>query len=195
MIVSHDSGFLDNVCTHILHYKDRRLTPYRGNLSAFVARVPSAASYYSLASAPAPFKFPQPGILVGVSSRDRAILKLKDVAFTYPGAPRPQLTNVAVTVSLSSRIAVRGANGAGKSTLIKLLTGETAPDGGTYWKHPSLRVAYVAQHAFHHVEKHLDETPLAYIQWRWGGGEDREAAAKPPAKSVRRRRPPWRGPW
>jgi elongation factor 3 len=36
MIVSHDSGFLDNVCTDIYHYETRRLKLYRGNLSAFV---------------------------------------------------------------------------------------------------------------------------------------------------------------
>lgn len=46
------------------------------------------------------------------------------------------------------------------------------------WRHPNLRVAYVAQHAFHHVELHLNSTPAEYIWWRYGSGEDREAAAK-----------------
>jgi ATPase subunit of ABC transporter with duplicated ATPase domains len=45
------------------------------------------------------------------------------------------------------------ANGAGKSTLIKLLTGEMQPQEGAVWKHPNTRLAYVAQHAFHHLEK------------------------------------------
>jgi ATPase subunit of ABC transporter with duplicated ATPase domains len=45
------------------------------------------------------------------------------------------------------------ANGAGKSTLIKLLTGEMQPQEGAVWKHPNTRMAYVAQHAFHHLEK------------------------------------------
>ena len=36
MIVSHDSGFLDNVCTDIIHYETRKLVHYRGNLSEFV---------------------------------------------------------------------------------------------------------------------------------------------------------------
>ena len=44
--------------------------------------------------------------------------------------------------------------------------GETLPDEGTVWKHPNLRLAYVAQHAFHHVEQHLDMTPSQYIWWR-----------------------------
>ena len=29
MIVSHDSGFLDTVCTDIIHYEDRKLKRYR----------------------------------------------------------------------------------------------------------------------------------------------------------------------
>ncbi len=36
MTVSHDSGFLDTVCTDIYHYETRRLKLYRGNLSEFV---------------------------------------------------------------------------------------------------------------------------------------------------------------
>ena len=30
MIVSHDSGFLDNVCTNIIHYENRKLVHYKG---------------------------------------------------------------------------------------------------------------------------------------------------------------------
>ncbi len=46
------------------------------------------------------------------------------------------------------------------------LAGETLPEEGAVWKHPNLRLAYVAQHAFHHVEQHLDMTPSQYIWWR-----------------------------
>lgn len=34
--MSHDSGFLDNVCTDIIHYEKRKLVRYKGNLSEFV---------------------------------------------------------------------------------------------------------------------------------------------------------------
>ena len=44
--------------------------------------------------------------------------------------------------------------------MIKLLTGEVEPQEGTVWKHPNARVAYVAQHAFHHIEQHLDKTRM-----------------------------------
>ena len=69
-------------------------------------------------------------------------------------------------------------NGAGKSTFIKLLTGEAEPDAGTVWKHPNMRYAYVAQHAFHHVEQHLEKTPNEYIRWRFETGEDKENLTK-----------------
>ena len=36
VLVSHDSGFLDKVCTNIIHYENRKLRFYRGNLSEFV---------------------------------------------------------------------------------------------------------------------------------------------------------------
>merc|ERR1719326_2343479 len=74
-----------------------------------------------------------------------------------------------------SRVAVIGANGAGKSTAIKLLVGESKPDKGLVWKASGLRLAYVAQHAFHHLEKHLDKTPAQYILWRFAGNDDRES--------------------
>ena len=34
LIVSHDSGFLDNVCTDIYHYEGKKLVCYSGNLAA-----------------------------------------------------------------------------------------------------------------------------------------------------------------
>lgn len=71
-----------------------------------------------------------------------------------------------------------GRNGAGKSTLIKLLTGETVPNEGQVWKHPNLRIGYVAQYAFHHLEEHAKDTPAHYLRWRYQGGEDREVLLK-----------------
>jgi elongation factor 3 len=40
-------------------------------------------------------------------------------------------------------------------------------------------VAYVAQHAFHHIEEHLSKSPVEYILWRYHGNMDKEAVAKP----------------
>ena len=61
---------------------------------------------------------------------------------------------------------------------------ETEPDAGSgeVWKHHNLRLAYVAQHSFHHIEEHLDDSPVDYIKWRFGGGVDKEDLARPTMK-------------
>ena len=178
LIVSHDSGFLDNVCTDIIHYERKKLMYYRGNLSDFVKKKPEAKTYYTLSSSNVAFKFPPPGILAGIRSRTKAIIRMQNVSYTYPNSTGPSLADVSCALSLSSRVAILGPNGAGKSTLVKLMTGEVMPQEGRVDKHPNLRVGYVAQHAFHHVEQHLTLTPIQYIIWRYTGGEDREVLAK-----------------
>jgi len=176
--VSHDSKFMDTVCSHIIHFEGRKLKTYKGNLRAFVEKVPDAAAYYTFKKSRLTFTFPTPSALEGVKSKAKHILKMEHVAFTYPSAPRPILHDVSVAVTLGSRIAVIGPNGAGKSTAIKVLTGEMPPTAGTVWRHPHMRFAYVAQHAFHHLEAHLEKTPVEYILWRYSGGYDKELAAQ-----------------
>ena len=62
--------------------------------------------------------------------------------------------------------------------MIKVMTGELKPTTGSVWKHPNLGIAYVAQHAFHHVEQHLEKSPNEYIRWRFDRGEDKEEQHK-----------------
>merc|ERR1719217_497163 len=162
MIVSHDSVFLDNVAQDMVHYeKNRKLKVYPGNLSEFVKVVPEAASYYKLETDAFAFSFPDPGMLEGVTSKTKALMKMTDVSFKYPTRDTNTLNNISVQVSMASRVAVIGVDGAAKIV-----------------KHPNMRLAYVAQHAFHHIENHLELTPTQYIEWRFQGGMDREGAAK-----------------
>jgi len=187
LVVSHDTGFLDNVCTDIIHYENQKLVRYPGNLSNFVEKKPECRSYYELASTGGlSFKFPNPGRLEGVANTSRKIAYLQNVDYKYPGAKQNQLTGVSCHLCLASRVCVLGANGAGKTTLIKLLVGETLPSNqdkevagvGEVWQHHNLRISYVAQHSFHHVEAHLDKSPVEYIQWRFKNAEDQESLAK-----------------
>ncbi|KAH8661955.1 P-loop containing nucleoside triphosphate hydrolase protein [Xylariales sp. PMI_506] len=179
LIVSHDSGFLDNVTTDIYHYEPgKKLGHYKGNLAAFVQVKPEAKAYYELAATTLQFKFPPPGILSGVKSQTAAIIRMTGCSYQYPGAPKPSLTDVSCKLTLSSRVAVIGPNGAGKSTLIKMLTGETIPTTGRVEKHPNLRIGYIKQHALEHVEMHLEKTPNQYLQWRYANGDDREVFMK-----------------
>jgi elongation factor 3 len=178
LIVSHDTAFLDNVCSAIIHYEGFKLKKYMGNLTEFVKLHPAAKSYYSLTDSVSEFSFPAPGLLDGINSKGTPFIKMADVAFTYAGADAPSIADASVICSLSSRVGCIGPNGAGKSTLVKVLMGELVPQKGSVWKHPNLRSAYVAQHAFHHLEEHLDKTPSEYIQWRFRTGDDFESMNK-----------------
>eukprot|EP00607_Mallomonas_marina_P007760 CAMPEP_0182417132 /NCGR_PEP_ID=MMETSP1167-20130531/1517_1 /TAXON_ID=2988 /ORGANISM="Mallomonas Sp, Strain CCMP3275" /LENGTH=600 /DNA_ID=CAMNT_0024590453 /DNA_START=85 /DNA_END=1887 /DNA_ORIENTATION=- len=184
LIVSHDTNFLDAVITDVIHYEHRKLVYYHGNLTHFVQIHPEAKYYYDLDASTMSFKFPVPGRLEGINSTTRAVMKAENVTYTYPGASSPTLKDINVKLCLSSRVAVQGANGAGKSTLIKLLVREIEPDTGCgeIWQHHNLRVSYIAQHSLHHIEQHLDTTPVNYIKWRFMGGVDKEEMSKTTTK-------------
>jgi len=179
IMVSHDTGLLNDVCTNMLHIENLKLTTFKGNLDDYAKVKPSVRSFFTLSESKLSFNFPQPGPIEGVKSKGKALMKMSKCTFTYPGNTIPTLFDISVQVSLSSRVACVGENGAGKSTMIKLLVGEIEPQEGEVWKHPNARIAYVAQHAFHHIESHLDQTPNEYIRWRYANnGEDKESLIK-----------------
>merc|ERR1712205_170710 len=158
---------------------DRKLKTFKGTkgscLTQFVEKYPDKKAYFELSNEVMKFTFPEPGAMEGVKSRSKVVLRMTDVTFQYPTKDKPTIMNVNLTVSQVSRVAVIGANGAGKSTAIKVLVGEQKPSEGQIWKAPGLRMAYVAQHAFHHLEKHMQKTPTDYIMWRFAGNDDKES--------------------
>lgn len=77
VIVSHDSGFLNNTITDVLHLNRFKLRRYRGNLDQFVKAVPEAKSYYTLEAAEDyKFKLPDPPLLEGVKTKEKSLLKM-----------------------------------------------------------------------------------------------------------------------
>ena len=94
-------SFIVGLCIPILFSLRVQLVYYRGNLSAFVQKHPEAKSYYTLAATSVKFSFPPPGSLMGVRSPTRAILKMTNCTFTYPGRDTPSLFNVSCALSLS----------------------------------------------------------------------------------------------
>jgi elongation factor 3 len=179
IIVSHNADLLQSCCQGMLHIKDMQLKLHKCDLSTFVEQHPEAKSFFELkAQSSLEFKFPKPSNIDGVNSRGKALMKMDCVEWTYPGNPKPTVTGLTVRVSMASRVACVGPNGAGKSTMIKLLTGELEPKIGNVWKHPNAKIAYVAQHAFHHIERHMQRTPVEYILWRYEHGADKEGLEK-----------------
>merc|ERR1719198_2795711 len=176
---SHFSPFLNKMCTHIIDFQERKLKTFKGEkgrtLTQFVEKYPEKNAYFELSNETMKFTFPDPGALEGVKSRSKVVLRMNNVTYQYPTKDKPTIMDVSLTVSQVSRVAVIGANGAGKSTAIKVLVGEQTPSEGQIWKAAGLRMAYVAQHAFHHLEKHMQSTPTQYIMWRFAGNDDKES--------------------
>lgn len=180
IFTSHDKNTLNNCCTHIIELKDYRIRIHKGNLDCLIDKDPVVKDYFNLHNSNTfVFRFPEPGYIEGIKSKSKALLKMEGCSFTYPGNSKPTIEDISIQVSLSSRIAIVGPNGAGKSTQIKLLIGENIPQTGTVYKHPNVRISYVSQHSFNHIDNHLNKTPSEYIRWRYEiPGEDREAIKK-----------------
>jgi ATP-binding cassette subfamily B protein len=57
-------------------------------------------------------------------------VELRNVSFTYAGAPRPALAAISLRIARGETIALVGENGAGKTTLVKLIARLYDPDEG-----------------------------------------------------------------
>lgn len=57
-------------------------------------------------------------------------ITFNDVTFTYPGAEKPVLEHINLTIHAGEKLAVVGLNGAGKTTLVKLACGFYDPSSG-----------------------------------------------------------------
>jgi subfamily B ATP-binding cassette protein MsbA len=69
------------------------------------------------------------GCTVLVPFRDR--IEFRNIVFTYPGADRPVLKGIDLTVTAGQNIAIVGPNGSGKTTLVNLLPRFYDPTSGT----------------------------------------------------------------
>ena len=58
-------------------------------------------------------------------------VKLQDVSYSYPTAPRPALTGITLEVPAGGKVAVTGPDGSGASTLLGVVTGLLPHYGGT----------------------------------------------------------------
>jgi ATP-binding cassette subfamily F protein uup len=57
----------------------------------------------------------------------------------------PLLDQVSFQIDAGERVAVIGRNGTGKSSLLKIFSGDLAPDSGSVWRQPAVRIARLEQ--------------------------------------------------
>jgi energy-dependent translational throttle protein EttA len=77
---------------------------------------------------------------------------MKGMTKTFPGAPKPVLSNINLQFYPDAKIGIVGPNGTGKSTLMKIMAGIDTEFTGEAWPGEYITVGYLAQ------EPQLDET-------------------------------------
>ena len=70
---------------------------------------------------------------------------MKDMTKTFPGAPKPVLSNINLQFYQGAKIGIVGPNGAGKSTLIKIMAGIDKEFSGEAWPGENITVGYLEQ--------------------------------------------------
>ena len=70
---------------------------------------------------------------------------MKDMTKTFPGAPKPVLSNISLQFYQGAKIGIVGPNGAGKSTLIKIMAGIDKDFTGEAWPGEYITVGYLEQ--------------------------------------------------
>ena len=77
---------------------------------------------------------------------------MKNMTKTFPGAPKPVLSDISLQFYQGAKIGIVGPNGAGKSTLMKIMAGIDTDYTGEAWPGEYITVGYLAQ------EPELDKT-------------------------------------
>ncbi|HYD24202.1 MAG TPA: energy-dependent translational throttle protein EttA [Croceibacterium sp.] len=70
---------------------------------------------------------------------------MKNMTKTFPGAPKPVLSNINLQFYQGAKIGIVGPNGVGKSTLMKIMAGIDTDYTGEAWPGEYITVGYLAQ--------------------------------------------------
>ena len=87
---------------------------------------------------------------------------MKGLTKTFPGAPKPVLSNISLQFYPDAKIGIVGPNGTGKSTLMKIMAGQDTEFVGEAWAGEHVTVGYLEQ------EPQLDPTKTVMENVREG---------------------------
>jgi ATP-binding cassette ChvD family protein len=97
---------------------------------------------------------------------------MKDMTKTFPGAPKPVLSNINLQFYHGAKIGIVGPNGAGKSTLMKIMAGVDTDFSGEAWPGENVTVGYLEQ------EPELDPTKSVLENVKDGARETADLVAR-----------------
>lgn len=187
VVVSHNIGFLNDVCDCILSVESQKLVQYKGNYDsyrqAYSERQVEAEKAWEVwdkklrelkkkdnkekvaehlkcrvERPPKPF---DGRIEFGCPEKLRTnLITLDEVCFEYPTSGRV-IEGLTMGVDSNTRVVLVGPNGSGKSTLVKLMTQEVTPTGGDIRFNSHVRIGYYNQHFEEQLP--LDLTPVEYL--------------------------------
>ena len=188
IIVSHNIGFLNETCSHIMNIENLKLVTYKGNYTMFKDTQKQKQkclikTYDTYEKKLKEFKkkntaknavdefikkheVPKPERPYNVKINFRTtstfkshVIKLENVCFSY--GDKEILNNIELGMDMSTRATLVGLNGSGKSTLMKLISGELEPLSGTVWTQHNMRIGYYNQHFEEQLP--MDKTPVEYL--------------------------------
>jgi len=184
LVVSHNIGFLNQVCTNVLNIEDGKLVTYRGNYSSFkfnfdkklreqekewnkLIKKKKGKSRKEFDELVKKSGLTEPSKPYNVKIEFATVphvkgnlLSVQDLSFAF--GEKVIFNNVDFGIDIDSRITLVGKNGVGKSTLLKLIMGELDPNNGYVTKHNGLRIGYYHQHFENFLPK--DKTPVEYLE-------------------------------
>ena len=188
VIVSHNLGFINSICTHILNIENKKLTSYKGNYnkfkSAFIKKMSEMKKEYDkydkkikeqkkkgltgnkLVEFIKKNQVERPEkdydiIINFLETRkyNNNVIKIENVSFSYGN--NHILDNITLGLSMESRVTLVGLNGCGKSTLIKLIKGEIQPSSGEINILNGIKIGYYNQHFDQQLP--FDKTPIEFL--------------------------------
>jgi ATP-binding cassette subfamily F protein 1 len=189
VIVSHNIGFINYVCTYTMNIEDKKLITYKGNYNkfknTFTKKMTEMKKEYDkfekkLKEAkkkgltkdkltefikknevPRPYKDYDIKIeFLDTRKYNTHVIKINNLSFSY--GDKKILDNVTLGLGMDSRVTLVGLNGCGKSTLIKLIKGEIKPDDGEIFIQHGIKIGYYNQHFDQHLP--FDKTPIEFLQ-------------------------------
>jgi ATP-binding cassette subfamily F protein 1 len=190
IVVSHNIGFLNEICDYIINIENNKLVQYKGNYYGFkmayeakqkeaekewekyekklkdLRKKSAEKSKIQEFISKNEVKKPERPYNVNISFSEQSkirsnVVNLSKVSFGY-SLDKPIISNVDVGLDMESKIVLVGPNGSGKSTLIKLMTGEIEPTTGEVIVNSQAHIGYYNQHFENQLP--LDQTPIQYLQ-------------------------------